>query len=168
MTEVGSAINSEARVAECSRQNFVRFSVSNKFYQPFDIFVGKGTAISTKRKLPNSHLNPFFFRLIFGNADAGQLRVGVNDAWDRVVIYVAGFSGNDLNAGNAFIFGLVREHRAGNDVANGVDSFDIRPKMLVDLDPFSLIKFDPNFFCAETLAERLAPNRHQHLVGFKR
>jgi hypothetical protein len=149
-------------------QNFVGFSVGNELYHPFDIFVGNGTAISTKRKLPNSHLHPFFFRLIFGNADAGQLRVGVNDAWDRVVIYVAGFSGNDLNAGNAFIFGLVREHRAGNDVANGVDSFDIRPKMLVDLDPFSLIKFDPNFFCAETLAKRLAPNRHQHLVGFKR
>src|SRR5438067_11892794 len=139
-------------------QNFVGFSVGNELYQPFDIFVGQGTAISTKRKLPNSHFHPFFFRLIFGNADAGQLRVGVNDAWDGIVIYVARFSGNDLNARNALIFGLVREHRAGNDVANGVDSFDIRPKMPVDLDPFSLIKFDPNSFRAETLAERLAPN----------
>src|SRR5205085_8114892 len=119
-------------------QNFVAFSVGNELYHAFDIFIGKGAAISTKRKLPNSHLHPFFFRLIFGNADAGQLRVSVNDAWDRVVIYVAGFSGNDLNAGNAFILSLVREHRAGNDVANGVDSFDIRPKMLVDLDPLSL------------------------------
>src|SRR5437588_8912885 len=135
-------------------QNFVRFSVDNELYQAFDIFVGQGAAISTKRKFPNSHLHSFFFRLIFGNADAGQLRVGVNDAWDGVIIYMARFSGNDLNTSDAFILGLVREHRAGNDVANGVDSLDIRPKMLVDLNPLSLIKFDSDFFRAKPLAKR--------------
>ena len=40
--------------------------------------------------------------------------------------------------------------------------------MLVDLDPFSLVEFDPDFFRAETFAKRLATDRHEHLVGFKR
>ena len=54
-------------------QNFVGFSVGNELYHPFDIFVRHGAAIGTERKFPDSHIHPFFFRLIFGDADAGQL-----------------------------------------------------------------------------------------------
>ena len=37
-----------------------------------------------------------------------------------VVIHVPGFAGEEFGAGDAFLLGLVREHRAGDDVADGV------------------------------------------------
>jgi hypothetical protein len=137
-------------------QNFVRFSVGNELYYPFDIFVGHGTAISTKRKLPNSHLHSIFFRLIFRNADAGQLRVGVNDAWDGVVIYVARFSGNNLNASDAFILGLVRSIASNDVIMAQIPSTFVR-KCLSTLIRFRSSNSTPTFSAPRPSLNGLRP-----------
>ena len=47
---------------------------------------------------------------------------GVDDAGDRVVVDVAVAGDDALDAGDAFFLGLVREHRARDHVADGVDA----------------------------------------------
>ena len=64
----------------------------------------------------------------------GDLGRGVDDAGDRVVVDVAVAAGERLDAGDALLLGLVREHRAPDHVADGVDARRGRGEVLVDRD----------------------------------
>ena len=65
------------------------------------------------------------FQLFLGFADRGDFRIGVDDVRDHVVIHMAGLAGEDFGDRDAFVLGLVRQHRAGDDVADGIDAGDI-------------------------------------------
>src|SRR5207247_1682524 len=111
----------------------------------FDIFIGQRPAIGAKWKLANADVDLLFFRLIFGQTYAGQLRIRIDDSRDSVVIDVTGFARDDFDARDSFVFGLVRKHRARDHIANRVDAFDIRPKVLVDLDALLVVELDADF-----------------------
>ena len=117
--------------------------------------------------LPTRTFDPFFFRQIFREADAGQLRIGVDDSGNHVVVHVTGFAGDLFDAGDAFLLGLVRQHRPGNDVADGVDAFDVGAKMFVHLDPPLFVELDADFFRADSFAKRPATDRDEHFVSFE-
>ncbi len=101
---------------------------------------------------------PFLFREVFRDADTGQFRIRVDDSGDDVVIHVAGFAGDHLDAGDAFLLGFVREHRTSDDVADRVNAFDVGAEMLIDLDPFPVVQLDADFLRADTFGERAAPD----------
>jgi len=89
MTEVASAINSEAAVLQNVRtQNSVGLASATNFTTPHTSFA-KAAAMARTGTCRSAH--PFLlFRLIFG-IPTQRARIGVNDAWDGVVIYVADF-----------------------------------------------------------------------------
>jgi hypothetical protein len=88
--------------------------------------------------------------LIFGQADASQFRIRVNNSGNCLVVHVTSFARDDLNAGHPFIFRFVREHWAGDHVANRVNAFNICPEMFVHFDALPLIEFDTNFLRADS------------------
>ena len=56
--------------------------------------------------------SPLLLGLLLGQADAGDLGHGVDDRRDDVVVHDAGLAGDILGDRNAFVLGLVGEHRA--------------------------------------------------------
>ena len=72
-----------------------------------------------------------------------------------------------FDAGDPFLLGLVREHRAGDDVADRVDAFDVGAEMFVHLDPLLFVELDADFLRADSFGERSAADRDQHFVGFE-
>jgi hypothetical protein len=50
------------------------------------------------------------------------------------MVHDAGQAGDEFGHGNALVLGLVREHRAGDDVADGPDAGDAGAEIMVGFD----------------------------------
>ena len=82
-----------------------------------------------------------------------------------VVVHVPGLAGDDLGDGDAFVLRLVGEHRAGDDVADGVDAGDVGGVMPVDDDAAAIIARDPDAVEAEPFGVGNPSDRDQDGVG---
>src|SRR3546814_1898689 len=62
--------------------------------------------------------------LLFGEADAGDLRMAVGAAGDLLLLHRVDVveAGDLLDADDALVLGLVGQHRRAGDVADGVDA----------------------------------------------
>ena len=84
------------------------------------------------------------------------------------MIDVAGLARHLLDARDALLLGLVREHRARHAVADRVHARHRRLEALVNGDEAARIARDAERFEAEALHVGAAPDRHQHDVGGER
>ena len=91
--------------------------------------------------------------MIFGETDAGELGICVNNTSNRVVIYVAGLAGDDFYAGHSFVFGFVRQHWPGDYIADGINAFHICAEMFLHFDALLFIELHAHFFCAQAVRE---------------
>ncbi len=64
-------------------------------------------------------------QLFLGLADGGDFRLGVDDARDDVVVHMAVLAGEDFGQRDAFVFGLVGQHRPLHHVADRVDAGNV-------------------------------------------
>ena len=71
-----------------------------------------------------------------------------------------------LDRGDAFIFRLMGQHRAGDDVANGVDAGNAGLKPGIDFHPASFIEIDPHLIQPQTLRVGHPADGHQNHVAF--
>ena len=81
---------------------------------------------------------------------------------------MAGLAGDDLGDRDAFVLGLVRQHRPGDHVADGVDAGHVGREMRVDDDAAALSLVDAGLFEPEALGVGHAADRDQHDVGLDR
>ena len=100
--------------------------------------------------------------------DGGDLGRGVDHAGDRIVVHVRGLPRDDLGGGDPFFLGLVREHRPGDHVADGVDAWRAGLEALVDLDAALPVQRDAHAVEAEAFRVGPAADRHQHHVHIER
>ena len=73
---------------------------------------------------------------------------------------------HDLGQCHAFVLGLVRQHRTGNHVADGVNARHIGLVVMIGAHPAAIVEHHARIFQPETLGERLAAGGDQHDVGF--
>ena len=106
-------------------------------------------------------------QFFFGFADGSNFRLRVNDARNDIVIHVAMLARENFSHSHAFIFRLMREHRATHNVANGVNASNIGRKMIVD-DHAPAIHRNACSFQTEIIGVRTTTRRHQHNIGFER
>src|SRR5262249_45387466 len=95
-------------------------------------------------------------------------RVGVHDAGDGVVVDVAVARGDELDASDALFFGFVREHRAADDVADGVDARDVGREVVVDDHDAARAHGDADLVETEAVRVRYAAHREQHTITTQR
>ena len=81
---------------------------------------------------------------------------------------MAGLAGQDFGDRDAFLLGLVRQHRPGDDVADRIDAGDVGREMRIDDDPPAIVLLDADGFEAQPLGERHAADRDKHDIGFDR
>ena len=70
----------------------------------------------------------------------GDLGEGVDHVGDHVVVHVAGLAGQDLGRRHALVLGLVRQHRAGDHVADGVDAGHVGLVVRIDDDALPVVE----------------------------
>jgi len=80
---------------------------------------------------------------------------------------VAGFPGDPFGDGHAVFLRLVREHRTGDDIADGPNAGNVCLEMGVDVDAFLLVELHANLFETETVGERPAADGHENFVRGK-
>ena len=81
---------------------------------------------------------------------------------------MTGLAGQQLGERDAFVLGLVSQHRAADDIADGKDAVDIALEMLADDDPAFVVALDAQRFETEPVGVGDAADRHQYDVGGKR
>ena len=74
----------------------------------------------------------------------------------------------NLRDSDAFVFRLVRQHRPGNHVADGVDARNIGREMMIGDNAAAIVERDAGFLEAETFRVRHAADRDQRNIGFDR
>ena len=113
-------------------------------------------------------ISPLLLRRFLGQADAGDLGHGVDHARDDIVVHDAGQAGDILGDRDALVLGLVREHRAGDDVADRPDAGDLGREVVIGLDLAALVGREADLVEAEAVGVRPAADRHQHAIGLDR
>ena len=91
--------------------------------------------------------------------------MGVDDAGDHVVVHVARLARDDLGDGHALILGLVRKHRAGDRVTDGVDAVDAGFPMVVRLDLAALVHVDAQVRQAQPVGIGFAARGDEDGIG---
>ena len=81
---------------------------------------------------------------------------------------MAGLAGDDLGDRDALVLGLVRQHRPGDHVADGVDAFDAGGEVRVDDDAAALVLLHAGLVEAEAFGVGHAADGDEHDVGLDR
>ena len=120
-------------------EHAVGLGVGQDLHEAVGLVVGLGAAVGGERELADVVGDAGRLQLLLGLADRGDLREGVDHVRDHVVVHVAGLAGEDFGDRDALVLGLVRQHRAGDHVADGVDAGHVGGEMRVDDDAAAVV-----------------------------
>src|SRR5207302_6081044 len=103
-----------------------------------------------------------------GQADSGDLRIGVDRARNSPVVDDRVVAGRVLGGDLALPEGGMRELPVARAVADGVDVANRRAPALVRGDPLALVELDADLLEAEVLDRRASPDRDEHQIALDR
>src|SRR6266404_5622243 len=104
-------------------EDAIGFGVGDELDHSFHVINGKRAAIGAEWKPADAHVDPLLFRLVLGETDTGELGIRVNDAGDRLVVYVACLGRDDFYAGDVSSVLLTRYHRACDHIPYRINAF---------------------------------------------
>ena len=119
---------------DMSAQNAIGFGINDQFDKSLRGQGGLGAAIAHELEFAGFVFAALGLELVLSLTDIGNLGGGIDDAWDDIVIHMSGLAGDHFDGGHAFVFGFVRQHRAGDTIANGINPFDIGLPMRIGFD----------------------------------
>src|SRR5205085_10632962 len=119
----------------------------------FHIIAAKGAAVSSEWKFTDAHIDPLLLRLVFSQTNASQLGICIDDARNGLIVHMPSLACDDFHTCDPFVFGLMRQHRPCDDIADGINAFDIPAEMLVHFNALLLITFNTAFSCAQAIRE---------------
>src|SRR5262249_14970670 len=131
------------RPEDVDAQHAVGLGVGEDLDHPFGLVHRPGPRVGAELEPADAVFAPGSLYLLFGGADAGHFRPGVDDAGDGVVVDVRFHAGHALDAGDTVVLGLVGQHRPGDQVADREDARDVGLVVVVDADPAgAFLQFD--------------------------
>src|SRR5438477_8019546 len=104
-------------------EDAVRVSVREDFNFAFCLAESKRASIGSEGENSFSVRSFGLLKFIFGFADSRNLWLRVRDAWNGIIVHVAVTRNDLLDASDAFLLRFVRQHRAANHVADGINAF---------------------------------------------
>mmetsp|Transcript_173412 Transcript_173412/g.550514 ORF Transcript_173412/g.550514 Transcript_173412/m.550514 type:complete len:329 (-) Transcript_173412:361-1347(-) len=145
-------------------QQFVRLLASQDLDEASLIAVGLGPGVGAESELPLLVLHALSLQLLLGLANPSDLGVRVDHRGHAIVVQVRWLArGDELGDQGALVLGLVRQHRASHDVADGEDAGHVRPEVVVHLDLLA-IHIDAQGLDAEVVPELPATHANQDHV----
>src|SRR5206468_2072562 len=150
-----------ARAQDVEADDAIAPRVGEHLHAALGLAEAAGAAVGHEGEGPHPHLEPAARGVLLGEPDARQLGPGVDDARDGVVVHVAGEAGHQLDRGDAFLLGLVREHGPPDRVADRVHARHAGLEALVHRDAAAFVERDARLAGAEALHVRPAADRDQ-------
>src|SRR5579859_2779859 len=142
--------------------NAIGFSIRQDLDRAIDLAQRAGPAVGTKRKYAFAILDTLLFELFLSFANRSDLRLGIDNASDGIVIHMTVSGGQVFDAGNPFFFSLVRQQRSPNHVTNRVDSRYFGCKTLVDRNESLFVEFQTKLVQPQPFRIRHTPDGDQH------
>src|SRR5262249_8232130 len=134
-------------------------------HQPLRFPERNRLAVADGRELADPERVASRLRLGLGQSDRGNLRIAVRTAWDLGLVQrVRLLASNRLDADDALVLCLVREHRRTGDVADGVDAGNVGPAEAID-DDCPLLDLYAQRLEAEVLGIAHHPDGEDHALG---
>src|SRR5215216_3195083 len=149
-------------------EHAVGLRICEDLHETVSGLVDLGAAVGGEREFARSVGDTRLLQLFLGLADRRHFRRGIHDAWNNIVVHVAGLARNDLGAGDALVLGLVRENRPRHHVTDRVDALHAGREMRVDLHAAAIVERDAGFIEAEPFSVGHAADANQHDIGFER
>ena len=103
-------------------QDLVRGGVGQDLHEAVGLVVDLGPAVGGKGELAGLVGAALGLELLFTAADPGDFGGGVDHAGHQIVVHVTGLAGDQLDAGDGVLLGLVGQHGAVDHVTNGPDT----------------------------------------------
>src|SRR3569832_1529717 len=109
--------------------------VEDDLLQPLVLPKRDRLAIADEGEAADADVELLLLRGLLGEADGGNLRRAIRTAGDHRLVHRVRIEALDrLDADDAFVLGLVRQHRRAGDVADGVDARHAGAAQRIDLD----------------------------------
>ncbi len=128
-TQASWIISPASRPIMCTPSTRSVFASARIFTKPSVVWLTLERPLAVNGNFPTVYAMTRLLQLLLDLADGRHFGRGIHDARDNVVVHVAGLACNDLRDGYAFVLGLVREHGARDDVADGIDALHAGGKM---------------------------------------
>jgi hypothetical protein len=123
------------------------------------------TAVGHERDLADLVGNAIGLELLLGLADPGDFRAGVEHPGNGVEVAVPGLAGHQLGNHDALFHRLVRQHRAGDDVADRPDTRQVGTAMAVDVDRPRSVELEADGFGIQAVGVGHAADGDDQAVG---
>ncbi len=127
-------------------KHFISQFVRKNFDETGSISITACTAVGGKGEFSNVMFRTCFPKLLLGLAAYGYFWVGINNSRDGSIIDVAGLACDDLRADYAFVFGLMSQHSAADDITDSINALDIRLEIFVYGDKTMAVDVNANLF----------------------
>ncbi|MNK95770.1 hypothetical protein D3C87_1160240 [compost metagenome] len=147
-------------------EDFVGTFIGQDFGEALGLVIDLRPAVGGEGKLADLVGTAFGFQLLFGFANAGQFRPGVDHVGDQIVIDLPGLADDLLDTRHGFVFGLVCEHRPGCHVTDHPDAGGFGTMPLVG-EHAALVRGETHVLQPQALCIRSASDGHQHIIGFE-
>mmetsp|Transcript_4127 Transcript_4127/g.12888 ORF Transcript_4127/g.12888 Transcript_4127/m.12888 type:complete len:200 (+) Transcript_4127:710-1309(+) len=142
----------------------VRLLVGQELDDAVKVIVGLGARVGHEGKLPHVVRHARLLDLLLGEPHRRHFGVGVYDGGHRVVVDVPYLAGDILHAGNAVLLGLVRQHGALDQVADGKHARRRRLELAVHLHAAARVHLHAHLLQPKPLGIGGAAHRHQNAV----
>src|SRR5580693_10710135 len=120
-------------------EHAIGLGVGQDFHKAFGGQIHLGASIGGEGKFSDIVGNAGGLELLLGFADGSDFRIGINHIRNDVVVHMAGLAGENFGNRDAFFLGLMRQHRAGNGVADGIDAGNVGAEVRVNDDPAAVV-----------------------------
>src|SRR5205085_10317596 len=138
--------------------------IENRLHQALIFAERNGLAIGEKRETPDSDLATFGLGLRLGQDDGSYLRMAMSAARNFVLVHRMGIEALDLfHADDAFMLGLMGQHRRASNIADCIDAGHIGATEAIYQDR-PLVNLDAQRFEPEILDVASDTDRRDHAV----
>ncbi len=147
-------------------QDLVGRSVGQDLHKALGLVVDLGAAVGGEGELALLVVDARRLQRLFGLADPGHFRAGVDDRRHQVVVDVANFARDQFDHGHGVFLGLVGQHRAVRHVADDPDARRRGLEVVVG-DETALIRRDADRLQPQTGGVGTPANGDQHHVALQ-
>ena len=148
-------------------ENSVGLLLRKELDKALAVKIRLGSGVGSEREFSNIVLNAGGLEVLLGLTYPGNLRVGVDDRRNAVVVDVAVSGFEVFDSSDTFLLSLVREHGSEGHVTDTFDVLDRGAELVIDDNATLVVFLDTNSLKVQTLRVWTTTDRNQNDVGFE-
>src|SRR5271154_7139832 len=148
-------------------ENAVVVGAGDDLYEAFALVLQLSPAVRRKRKPPDLVGMAARLYLLLGQSDPRYFGARVDHAGDDVVVDMAGEPCQRFDAGDAFVLGLMRQHRTNGHIADGPET-RYRCRKVLSWNEAAVVRLQVHCLEAKVADKGPTADRYQDHIRFDR